>query len=127
MSFLPNKDIYKVWVFAPYLETEDSTLKKYYDYTDSQREFTEVFNELDCEWEWVNITLNNLPKEISRVKSQKSKQNVVLNLCDGDEVNGTPGISATRRRSSIVSNSIMTPSKISITTAKLIMNCRLIY
>ena len=93
MSFLPNKDIYKVWVFAPYLETEDPTLKTYYDFTESKSEFNEVFSELNCEWEWVNITLNNLQQEIARVKAQRVKQNIVLNLCDGDEINQVPGIS----------------------------------
>ena len=93
MSFTPNKDTYKVWVFAPYLETDDPTLKTYYDFTQSKSEFSEVFDELNCEWEWVNITLANLHQEIARVKSQSVKQNIVFNLCDGDEINQVPGVS----------------------------------
>ena len=93
MAFVPNQANYKVWVFAPYLETDDAILKTYYDYTQSIEEFTKVFTDLNCEWEWVNITLQNLHKEIERVKAFTSKQNIVFNLCDGDEINETPGIS----------------------------------
>lgn len=93
MSFTQNKDKYKVWVFAPYLETDDPKLKNYYDYTQSISEFTNVFTELDCEWEWVNITLQNLSSQVERVKHSGPKRNIVFNLCDGDEINGAPGLS----------------------------------
>lgn len=93
MSFTQNKDNYKVWVFAPYLETDDPKLSAYYDYTQSIAEFTKVFSELNCEWEWVNITLINLHQEIARVKTFTAKQSIVVNLCDGDEINQVPGIS----------------------------------
>ena len=66
MNFLANKNDFKVWVFAPYLETNDPTLKFYYDYTQSIAEYTKVFSELQCEWEWVNITIDNLTSQIDR-------------------------------------------------------------
>lgn len=84
---------YKVWIFAPYLETDDPTLQYYYDFTQSIAEYTKVFSELNCEWEWVNVTLKNINEVIERVKSNTSKQNIVLNLCDGDEINDVPGVS----------------------------------
>jgi D-alanine-D-alanine ligase len=93
MSFISNKDNYKVWVFAPYLDTDDSKLKNYYDYTQSISEFEKVFSDLSCEWEWANITLQNLSSQVSRVKHSGPKQNIVFNLCDGDEINGAPGLS----------------------------------
>lgn len=93
MMFLSNTAAYKVWIFAPYLETEDPTLKFYYDYTQSIAEYTKVFSEINCEWEWVNITLKNLDDAITKVKEYKSRQSIVLNLCDGDEINEVPGIS----------------------------------
>ena len=92
MNFLDNKNDFKVWVFAPYLETNDPTLKFYYDYTQSIAEYTKVFSELQCEWEWVNITIDNLSSQIDRLGSNSTKKNIVLNLCDGDEANGVPGI-----------------------------------
>ncbi|MBA3674120.1 MAG: hypothetical protein H0W75_04050 [Chitinophagaceae bacterium] len=93
MGFLKNKDLYKVWVFAPFLETTDDNLECYYDYTQSIAEYTKIFAEINCAWEWVNITPNNLEAEIKRVKEHFIKKNIVFNLCDGDELNGIPGIS----------------------------------
>lgn len=93
MKLLNNTAAYKVWIFAPFLDTDDPTLKFYYDYTQSIAEYTKVFSEINCEWEWMNITLKNLDEAIARVKYDTSKHNIVLNLCDGDEINEVPGIS----------------------------------
>jgi len=93
MSLLNQTAAFKVWIFAPFLDTDDPTLKFYYDYTQSIAEYTKVFSEIDCEWEWVNITLRNLDESIERVKNDTTKRNIVLNLCDGDEINDVPGIS----------------------------------
>ena len=93
MNFIKNKDKYHVWVLAPYLETEDESLKYFYDYTQSIAEYQKVFAELGCTWAWVNVTMDNIETVISDIKNQTTKTNIVLNLCDGDEINGTPGIS----------------------------------
>ena len=93
MAFIQHKDSCKVWIFAPYLETDDPIIKSYYDYTQSIDEFTRVFTNLNCEWEWVNITMDNYRDEIARVKGSDDKQNIVFNLCDGDEINKVPGVS----------------------------------
>ena len=93
MRLLNNTAAYKVWIFAPFLDTDDPTLKFYYDYTQSIAEYTKVFSEIDCEWEWVNITLKNLEESIARVENDSTKRNIVLNLCDGDEINEVPGVS----------------------------------
>lgn len=93
MGFRDIKDLYKVWVFVPYLETDDPNLQYYCDYTQSHLEYTKVFAELNCEWEWVNITMDNIHREIEVVKSTTTKMNIILNLCDGDENNRVPGIS----------------------------------
>ena len=122
MSFIPNKDNYKVSVFAPHLETDDPNLQAYYDYTQSIAEFTSVFSELACEWEWVNINLNNLHSEIERINKPNGKQHIVFNLCDGDEVNGAPGISVIH---ALKENNIMftgsEPYFYDITTSKITM------
>lgn len=93
MGFREIKDLYKVWVFVPFLETDDPNLQYYCDYTQSQTEYSKVFADLDCEWEWVNITMENINQEIEVVKSSIGKKNIILNLCDGDENNKVPGIS----------------------------------
>jgi D-alanine-D-alanine ligase len=85
---------YFIWVLAPHLESEDPNLKYYYDFTQSIAEYTKVFATLNVEWQWQPVTINNY-KEIIRMiaESQNGKTPLLLNLCDGDEVNGTPGVS----------------------------------
>lgn len=94
MGFLDNKDHYLVWVLAPFLETEDPNLKYYYDYTQSIAEYTRVFNEVNCEWKWVNVTIPDIGKTIRAIAEfETDKTPIVINLCDGDESNAVPGIS----------------------------------
>ncbi|MBI5371077.1 MAG: hypothetical protein HZA79_03510 [Sphingobacteriales bacterium] len=85
---------YIVWVLAPQLESEDPNLQYYYDFTQSIKEYTRVFEELNTEWKWQPVRMDNY-KEIIRsvVTASGGKTPLVLNLCDGDEVNGTPGVS----------------------------------
>ena len=94
VNFREKKDDYLVWVMAPYLETEDPNLKYYYDYTQSIAEYEKVFAEVGCEWKWVNVTLKTFEEVIVSIKNYKTaKTSIVINLCDGDEMNGIPGVS----------------------------------
>lgn len=85
---------YVIWVLAPHLESEDPNLTYYYDFTQSIAEYKKVFEELKAEWKWQPVTINNY-KEIVRsiAENKNGKTPLILNLCDGDEVNGTPGVS----------------------------------
>jgi D-alanine-D-alanine ligase len=85
---------YTIWVLAPHLESDDPNIQHYYDFSQSIQEFTSVFDELKAQWKWQPVTMDNY-KEIIRSISTNSndKTPLVLNLCDGDEVNGTPGVS----------------------------------
>ncbi|MBS1639490.1 MAG: hypothetical protein JSR12_05490 [Bacteroidetes bacterium] len=85
----------KVFVLAPSLITEDANINYYYDFSQSIEEYTKIFSELNVEWVWQPVTLHNYATVIENIaiNEQKEKLPVVLNLCDGDEVNGTPGIS----------------------------------
>jgi D-alanine-D-alanine ligase len=93
-NFRDHIDYYRVWVLAPFIETQDPNLQYYYDYTQSIAEYKKVFEELSCEWQWVNVTLSSFEEVIRGIKNYPSeKVNIVVNLCDGDEVNGLPGLS----------------------------------
>lgn len=84
----------KIWVLVPHLETEDPNLQYYYDFSQSQEEYTKVFTELEADWEWQPVTVHDYPAVIAGLRKRSGdKTPVVLNLCDGDELNGTPGIS----------------------------------
>ena len=89
----------KVWVLAPHIESEDDNIDYYYDFSQSIAEYTKVFNELKLNWHWQPVTMNNFRSIIDQIESEKDSNSffpIVLNLCDGDEINGTPGISVVR-------------------------------
>ncbi len=85
---------YTVWVLAPHLESDDPNIRHYYDFTQSIIEYTKVFEQLKAEWKWQPVTMANFRSIIHSIaESKNGKTPLVLNLCDGDEVNGTPGVS----------------------------------
>lgn len=85
---------YKIWVLVPYLESDDPTIQHYYDFTQSHAEYSKVFEELKADWKLQPVTMDNYKPVIHSIAaSTNGKMPLVLNLCDGDEVNGTPGIS----------------------------------
>ncbi len=86
----------KVWVLAPYLITNDPNIDYYYDFSQSILEYTKAFTILGLPWKWQAVTLNNYQSIIDSIITEKNNEHytaIILNLCDGDEVNGTPGIS----------------------------------
>jgi D-alanine-D-alanine ligase len=85
---------YTIWVLAPHLESEDPNIQHYYDFSQSIKEYTKVFEELKAEWKWQPVTMDNFKTVIASIaESKNGKTPLILNLCDGDEVNGTPGVS----------------------------------
>jgi D-alanine-D-alanine ligase len=90
-SLLEN---YKIWVLFPYLETDDPNLQHYYDFTQSLEEYKRVFSAFNADWIWQPVTMKSYAKVVASIRKQTGdKTPLVLNLCDGDEINGTPGVS----------------------------------
>jgi D-alanine-D-alanine ligase len=84
----------KVWVLAPHLHTGDANVDYYYDFSQSIQEYTKAFTELETEWVWQPVTMQNYRDVIDMIEMDASEPApVILNLCDGDELNGTPGVS----------------------------------
>ncbi|MEP6747647.1 MAG: hypothetical protein ABJB86_07970 [Bacteroidota bacterium] len=84
----------KVWVLAPHLHTGDANVDYYYDFTQSIQEYTKAFAELNIEWVWQPVTMHNYKDVIDMIEMDTTElPPVILNLCDGDEINGTPGVS----------------------------------
>jgi D-alanine-D-alanine ligase len=89
----------KVWVLAPSLEHTDDNIDYYYDFTQSIAEYEKTFAELGIEWQWQPVNLSNYKEIIEQIVDERSAglvTPVVFNICDGDEINGTPGISVVR-------------------------------
>jgi D-alanine-D-alanine ligase len=86
----------KVWVLAPCLVTNDANIDYYYDFSQSIEEYTRTFAELGINWQWQPVTVDDYESIIQKIRIEKDAGEVfpvVMNLCDGDEVNGTPGVS----------------------------------
>jgi len=98
LPIIPRERL-KVWVLAPSLVTQDSNIDYYYDFTQSIEEYTRAFSALELPWVWQPVTLVNFPEIIKTIVEEERDGRsfpVVLNLCDGDEVNGTPGVSVVK-------------------------------
>jgi D-alanine-D-alanine ligase len=98
VSAIADKPV-KVWVLAPYLHTDDDNIDYYYDFSQSIAEYKKSFAELGIDWKWQPVTINNYPEVIQNIVQEKingATFPIVFNICDGDEVNGTPGISVVK-------------------------------
>lgn len=87
---------YKVWVLAPQVMTQDANIDYYYDFSQSIAEYTKTFTELGIDWQWTPVTIHNFRSVIDAIEAEANSQQitpVIFNLCDGDEINETPGIS----------------------------------
>ncbi|MDX2230585.1 MAG: ATP-grasp domain-containing protein [Leptolyngbyaceae cyanobacterium bins.349] len=89
---IPKEQLF-VWAFIPYRVTEQGLIGEFYDNPSYRQELANVFIELEVQWKWQPITLENMSRVVQDVAA--SKRNyvpVVLNYCDGfDEVDGYPG------------------------------------
>lgn len=92
-------DQLKVCVLAPHVESADPNIQYYYDFSQSIAEYSNVFEALAMEWVWQPVTLDNYKEIIDSIHTDSivsNKQTVVFNICDGDEINGAPGVSVIR-------------------------------
>ncbi|MGG9963996.1 hypothetical protein [Ferruginibacter sp. SUN106] len=100
-SFLPIVPLenLKVWVLAPHLVTNDANIDYYYDFSQSIEEYTKTFAALHIEWKWQPVTMQDYAAVIDTIVAEKAAgiySPLVFNICDGDEINGTPGVSVVK-------------------------------
>ncbi|MEP7143686.1 MAG: hypothetical protein ABI707_12480 [Ferruginibacter sp.] len=89
----------KVWVLAPYLQSNDENIDYYYDFSQSIAEYSKTFAEMGIEWVWQPVTMLDYIDIIYCIVAEKEAGlyiPIVFNICDGDEINGTPGISVVK-------------------------------
>jgi len=94
----------KIWVLAPDVECNDEQLDYYYDFTQSIQEYTRTFESMGLHWVWQPVTIHSFPGVLDTIKKEQLDGisfPMVLNLCDGDEINGAPGISVVRSLESL--------------------------
>jgi D-alanine-D-alanine ligase len=86
-----------VWVLVPQVESDDPAIQCYYDFTQGEGEFQRAFAALDIAYRWQPVTMDNFRPVLEGIRHASGDSSpVVFNLCDGDEVNGAPGLSVIR-------------------------------
>ena len=96
---LPNNINIKIWVLAPIVEVGDEQIDYYYDFSQSIAEYTSVFRFLNQKWQWQEVNMKTFKEIIDGIELEKNNGDyfpIVLNLCDGDEINGAPGVSVVK-------------------------------
>jgi D-alanine-D-alanine ligase len=86
-----------VSVFIPYFDKDGRLESPEYDLPAFRDEVHDWFAALGYEWRWVPVTLNNLRSTIDGLEpARQANRCLVMNLCDGNEVDGSPGVSVVR-------------------------------
>jgi len=84
----------KIWLLVPQTESSDPNIQYYYDFSQGLDEYKKVFEEMRADWKWQPVKITNFRTIIDEIAfSANGKMPFVFNLCDGDEINGVPGIS----------------------------------
>lgn len=88
---------YALWVLLPTLDTDDPNLQYYYDFEPALAEYKRVFAELGCDWRWRRVRVDSIATVLDEIQVESAgAPPLIVNLCDGDEYNGAPGISVIR-------------------------------
>jgi len=86
-----------VWVFIPYYVRETGIESPEYDVPAFRAEVQSWFERLDLDYAWTPVTLDNYRTIIDGLMpAHREGTCAVLNLCDGSELDGSPGISVVR-------------------------------
>ncbi len=85
-----------IWAFTPYRINGGQLVGESYDDGQTKAELADAFQKLGLAWVWQPVVAGSLDAVISQIAAYGKKTSpVVLNLCDGDDVNGYPGVSVT--------------------------------
>jgi D-alanine-D-alanine ligase len=84
-------------VFVAYTEVDGVLSSPEYDDPYVRADVGKWMSSLGLEWEWVEVAASNLQAHVERARMLMQHGNVVVfNLCDGDDVNGYPGLSVVK-------------------------------
>jgi len=83
-----------VHLLIPYEVADGELRSREYDIPEFRAELATWFDPLGLDWVWHKVTTANVPETIEELKRLKAEgEIVVLNLCDGSETDGFPGLS----------------------------------
>jgi D-alanine-D-alanine ligase len=86
-----------VSVFIPYFSKDGSIESPEYDLPAFREEVRTWFEALGYEYRWTPVTLENLPSVMASLEpARREGRCLVMNLCDGNEIDGSPGMTVVR-------------------------------
>jgi len=86
-----------VWVFIPYYVRDTGIESPEYDLPAFRAEVKSWFDRLGYEYAWTPVTLDNYQSVLASLEpARREGRCAVLNLCDGSELDGSPGVTVVR-------------------------------
>lgn len=82
-----------VQVFVPYARSADGVISPYYDTPEFRADVASWLAPYGWAHEWVVVTADRVQELVAGAAAARA---LVFNLCDGDEINGYPGLSVVR-------------------------------
>jgi D-alanine-D-alanine ligase len=80
-----------VWVLVPTTPLADDHLQHYGDFEQGREEFRRAFDALGLPWHWQPVSMSSIESTVQQMV--RAEVTCVINLCDGDELHGVPGLS----------------------------------
>ncbi len=91
----PNSDRRPlVWALTPYLLRDSRLIGESYDNEQTKAEVARAFCSIGLPWIWQPVVPHSIGDLIAQIaKCRETSDALVFNFCDGDDVNGYPGVS----------------------------------
>src|ERR1051326_2666905 len=86
-----------VWALTPYLVRDRRLVGESYDNEQTKAEVAEAFHALGMPWVWQPVVPGSIDEVLAEIVKYREKNNtIIFNFCDGDDINGYPGVSLLR-------------------------------
>ena len=80
-------------VFVPYAHSAEGLISPYFETPEMRRDVAQWMTACGRDWIWVKVTPDNI---LAVVNAAREAGVTVFNLCDGDDINGYPGLTVVR-------------------------------
>jgi D-alanine-D-alanine ligase len=86
-----------VWALTPYLIRNRRLVGESYDNEQTKAEIAAAFHSLGMPWVWQPVVPECIDEVLAQIARYREKNDaMIFNFCDGDDINGYPGLSLLR-------------------------------
>src|SRR5215467_4097787 len=83
-----------VWALTPHLIRDGKLVGESYDNEQTKTEVAAAFHSLGLPWIWQPVVPASIGDVVAQIAKYREKNDaVIFNFCDGDDINGYPGLS----------------------------------